>query len=84
MKEGWKYTFITIMTLVITLIIWQGHVKLAFGEMALHSKHSLSSDNIILSLRTKGWDKLFLLTKNYILHLFTIKKATRLGSFFYS
>lgn len=72
-KEGWKYTFITMITLVITLLIWQGHVKLAFGEMALYSKHSLSSDNIILSLRTKGWDKLFLFIKEYALHLFTLK-----------
>lgn len=72
-KEGWKYTLITILALVVTLLIWQGHVKLVFGEMSLYSKHSLSSDNIILSLRTKGWDKIFLLIKEYALHLFTFK-----------
>lgn len=72
-KQGWKYTIITILVLCATLLIWQGHVKLVFGELALNSKHSLSSDNIILSLRTKGWDKIFQLIKNYALHLFTFK-----------
>ena len=72
-KEGWKYTFLTLLILSSTLLIWQGHVKLVFGDLALHSKHSLSSDNVILSLRTKGWDKIFELIKAYALHFFTFK-----------
>lgn len=73
LKTGWKYVLLTFAILFALLFIWQGHVKMAFGELALHSKHSLSSDNIILSLRTKGWDKIFLLIKEYLLHLFTFK-----------
>lgn len=73
LKAGLKYSGITLLILVSFLLIWQGHVKLVFGDLALSSKHSLSSDNVILSLRTKGWDKIFLLIKEYALHLFTFK-----------
>lgn len=73
LKKGLKYAAITLLTVTAFLLIWQSHVKLVFGDMSLYSKHSLSTDNVILSLRTKGWDKLLLLTKNYILHLFTLK-----------
>lgn len=72
-KEGWKYTGLTMLALVLTLLIWQGHTKLAFGDLALNAKHTLSTDNVILSLRTKGWSKIFTLIKAYALHLFTFK-----------
>lgn len=73
LKKGIKYVIITGIILLFTLIIWQNHVKLVFGELALNSKHSMTTENIILQLRTKGWDKIFIFIKDYIMHLFTLK-----------
>lgn len=73
LKKGIKYITITVLILLAFLLIWQNHVKLVFGNLALNSKHSLSTENIILSLRTKGWSNIFLFIKSYFLHLFTFK-----------
>ena len=73
LKKGIKYVIITGLTLLGFLLIWQNHVKLVFGDLALNSKHSLSTENIILSLRTKGWDNIFTFIKSYFFHLFTFK-----------
>ena len=73
LKKGIKYVVITGITLLVFLLIWQNHVKLVFGDLALNSKHSLSTENIILSLRTKGWDNIFTFIKSYFFHLFTFK-----------
>ncbi len=73
LKKGFKYVIITGLILLAFLLLWQSHVKLVYGELALNSKHSLSTENIILSLRTKGWSNIFFFIKSYFFHLFTLK-----------
>ena len=67
-------TVITIgLVLLATLFIWQGHVSLAYGSAALESKHSLSPQNIIASVKELGMDNFKLFLKIYGTNLLKIK-----------
>lgn len=73
LKKGIKYLFGIGLTLLLFLSIWQNHVSYAYGEEALNSKHSLSTQNILTQVREKGWDNIFKWTKSYIKHFIDIK-----------
>lgn len=72
-KESCKYIIYTLIVLGVVLLLWQQHVKLAYGYMALNSKHSLDSSNIINSLRKLGIHNMLLFIKMYIKHFFSFK-----------
>ena len=68
-----KYVFITGVILFFTLLTWQGHVKMAYGQEALETKHSLSIQNITSSVKELGPKKIKTFIKIYIKHLFNLK-----------
>lgn len=72
-KQGTKYAFITALILLFALIIWQSHVTLAFGPLALKSKHSLSIQNFGSQIFRKGIGNMLLLLKKYTYHFFSLR-----------
>ena len=76
LKKGVKYISIISLILLATLLIWQGHVSIVYGNLALHSKHSLSAQNIIQSIKTLGIDNILLFIKVYIRHFLSLANNT--------
>ena len=72
-KNAFKYILIVGCVLFFTLLLWQGHVTLAFGKNALESKHSLSLENIGNSFKKLDNDNLILFIKSYFENIFNIK-----------
>lgn len=74
LKEGFKQVCIIGGILVISLLIWQGHVTMVYGHWALNTKHSLSPQNLYHSFKVLGFDNMIHFIKSYFIHFFQLKK----------
>lgn len=72
LKKSFLYAVITGVITVAFFYIWSRHVAMTFGELGLASKHSLSASNILLELRTKGWDGIFDFCGIYLKHFIDV------------
>lgn len=72
LKKSFLYAVITGVITVAFFYIWSRHVAMSFGELGLASKHSLSASNILLELRTKGWDGIFDFCGIYLKHFIDV------------
>lgn len=64
-KEGLIGSIIIGISSLILLYIWTAHVKYVYGNVALYSHHALTKDNILLHLRTLGFDGIIKFLKIY-------------------
>ena len=73
LKKGIIYIVTIGIVLLSTLLIWQRHVSLVYGYLALNSKHSLSTQNMIASLKLLGKDNMLLFIKIYLKNFINLK-----------
>ncbi len=73
LKEGIKYVVYSGLILLFVLLVWQSHVSLVYGHWALNTKHSLSLQNIYVSLQNIGFDNIISFIKMYLLNLISFK-----------
>lgn len=71
-KKGFIYALISGIITVLFFLIWSKHVSYVYGALSLSSKHSLSTANILLELRTKGWDRIFEFCGIYLKHFISL------------
>ena len=64
-KEGLLGAFIIGISSLVLLYIWMAHVKYVYGNVALYSHHALTKDNILLHLRTLGFEGIIKFLKMY-------------------
>lgn len=74
LKKGIIYIVTIGIVLLSTLLIWQRHVSLVYGYLALNSKHSLSTQNMIASLKLLGKDNMLLFIKIYLKNFINLKE----------
>ena len=71
-KKSFLYALLTGVITVLFFLVWSKHVSYVYGAVSLSSKHSLSSANMLVELRTKGWDRIFEFCSIYFKHFISL------------
>ena len=67
-KKSFIYAILTGLITVLFFYVWSRHVSYVFGAESLASKHSLSTANMLVELRTKGWNGIYNFCVLYVKH----------------
>lgn len=67
-KKSFVYAVLTGLITVAFFYIWSKHVSYVYGAGSLASKHSLSTANMLVELRSKGWHGIYEFCVLYVKH----------------
>lgn len=68
-----KIIILLVIIPLLTLVIWKQHVKYAYGDDAINSKHSMSISNYIKNFTDKSSEEIIDVTNNYLQKVFDTK-----------
>lgn len=72
LKTSIIYSTIVIAASLLSFYIWSRHVSYVYGSLALNTKHSLSTSNILRELHNKGKSNILLFCSIYLKHFIDV------------